>query len=294
MTRRAAFRAKHASESINHATLQKTGSGGGGTTVSRPAAAPEPGAGAGAGAAAHMSTQRRCQRVSAVSSGWKAVPSSCPCRTATATVLTCVSATFLPSGTTYSASTSTAGPCARMAGARMNTARNGSVLDSLRVQASVRQEQAAHGSQHGATLHRRKRCGRRQVRFEAINLAAKEVAAHGDVQAADECLTALFLACAPLMSTPSVVHSATHNVPTARSARKMRPAQVPQMGRPLAAYSRSAGICGDQRLSCWARSGHALCLCGARLVRTHQTPALSDERHRGALTARDDQAADLG
>ena len=43
----------------------------------RPALAPEA-AGAGAGTVAHMSMKSLCQRVSAVSSGWKAVPSSCP------------------------------------------------------------------------------------------------------------------------------------------------------------------------------------------------------------------------
>ena len=56
------------------------------------------------------------QRSSLVSSGWKAVASSCPCLTATATFSS-------DPDSEYSAKTCTAGPVSTIAGARMNTAR---------------------------------------------------------------------------------------------------------------------------------------------------------------------------
>jgi len=63
-------------------------------------------------------------RVSAVISGWKEVAIRLPSFTATIIFSTAICAAF-SAGNTYSASTSTAGPADRMAGARMKMARNG-------------------------------------------------------------------------------------------------------------------------------------------------------------------------
>ena len=77
-----------------------------------------------------MSTKSLCQRASAVISGWNDVASNFPCLTATTTSFKPSSAVptsfcFFASGSAYFASTSTSGPHDVMAGARMNTARNG-------------------------------------------------------------------------------------------------------------------------------------------------------------------------
>ena len=80
-----------------------------------------------------------------------------------------------------------------------------------------------------------------QSRLEALNLAPEEVAAHRDVKATDERLAALLLAWWWREAGGTDGLCAMQHSPSARSARKMSPAQVPQMGLPLAANSRSAG-----------------------------------------------------
>ena len=195
----------------------------------------------------------------------------------------------------------------------MKTARNGSACAKLRASEPQQHARGVPPKQR-APVHGRQRRRRRQQRLEALNLAAKKVAAHRDVQPADERLPALLLAChaqaarRQRAARADTRRRATRVTPTARSARKMRPAHVPQMGRPLVANSRSAGIC---RMRQRAARGAAVVrrrtrVCGAtaphvaraaatafRSAATYQAPALRHERHRGALAAGDDEAAQV-
>ena len=79
-----------------------------------------------------------------------------------------------------------------MAGARMNTARNESPLHPVVCQmcGDHNEHDGKSSPGQGAQALRR-----RQLRFEAVHLAAKVVAAHRHVQAAHKLLAALLLAC---------------------------------------------------------------------------------------------------
>ena len=107
---------------------QKTGSGAGIVSGRQPAsAAVRPGATpALAPFSSHIPMKSLCHLKSAVISGWKAVPSNWPWRTATTT--RSVAATPVGDAAAMSASTSTEEPHDMMAGARMNTARKVSPL----------------------------------------------------------------------------------------------------------------------------------------------------------------------
>ena len=91
-------------------------------------------------------------------------------------------------------------------------------------------------------------------------------------------------------------------IPSASSARKIRPAHVPQIGLPLAAKSRSASIyiivasrrrgqvdcgCVSNGLCAWSTGYRELAHSKPR--RAYQPPALRHQRHGGALAARDDE-----
>mmetsp|Transcript_6132 Transcript_6132/g.17592 ORF Transcript_6132/g.17592 Transcript_6132/m.17592 type:complete len:243 (+) Transcript_6132:612-1340(+) len=149
-----------------------------------------------------MSTKTWCQRMSSVSSGWKAVANRGPDRTATATWRTPCACSTSSSDNLYSDNTSTSLPHSKIPGARMNTARYG-------VPASPDPFWNTGGQ--GSAASKLFSCAPKKLRCTRQSRPPSS-------------------ACPPFF------------MPVARSARKIMPAQVPHTGRDSAQKARRSGM----------------------------------------------------
>ena len=137
---------------------------------------------------------------------------------------------------------------------------------------------------------------RRQLRLEAVHLAAEVVAAHRHVQAAHQLLTALFLACDGGRACGRVRDCRWPMLASHEKRRTEGAVGQEDQPRARAPHRPPGGGKLAQRWELWTeeaglrRWSHRT---GAPPPPAHQVPALCDERHGRALAPGDDQALQL-